>query len=128
MTPPHIQEEKSKETIIVFCLIGCLLFLFFKKYIFLYGVILLSIIGIWLPRETLLIHTYWMTFSKYLGKFNSFLILSISYIFILTPISFIQRIGNRDPLHLRNENKDKVKSYFTIENRKVDPERFDKMG
>lgn len=128
MTPNYLEEEKSKETIIVFALIGCILFLFFKMYILLYGVIMLSIIGKWLPRETMLIHTYWTTLSRYLIKISLFLILLVSYIFILTPISFLQKIGNRDPLQLKNEEKGKIITYFIEEPRKVDAEKFDKMS
>ncbi len=128
MTPKYLEEEKSKETIIVFALIGCILFLFFKKYILIYGVIMLGIIGRWLPRETLLIHTYWSSLSRYLIKMSWFLILSLSYIFILTPISFLQKIGNRDPLLLKNDEKEKIDSYYVQAPRKVDPEKFDKMS
>ena len=122
------QEDKSKDTIIVFALVGTILFLLFKKNIFLYGVIILSIISIWLPQARILIHTYWMTLSNYLGRFNSFILLSISYIFILTPISFLQKIGDRDILRLKNNDKTKVKSYFIDEPHKIDPALFDKMG
>ena len=125
--PDQIQEEKSKDTIIVFVLMGCILFLLFKKSILIYGVIMLSIIGIWLPKETLLIHVYWMTLSKYFSKIGAFILLTVSYLFILTPISFIQKIGDRDPLKLKVDKK-KVDTYFKEKPRKVDPSRFEKMG
>ena len=123
----QIQEEKSKDTIIVFVLIGCILFLLFKKSILIYGVIMLCIMGIWLPKETLLIHVYWMTLSKYFSRIGSFILLAVVYIFILTPISFIQKIGDRDLLKLKID-KNKVDTYFKVKRRKVDPSRFEKMG
>lgn len=59
----------------------------------------------------------WMKFGKLLGNFNAGIILSVLFLFLLTPISFLKRLFEKKP------SKDSNTSWVEVENDLVN---FDK--
>lgn len=54
--------------------------------------------SIWIIKQ---IYTLWMAFAKILGKINTFIILSIIYVVLISPIGLILRIFKKDILNLK---------------------------
>ncbi|MBF0228843.1 MAG: hypothetical protein HQK63_04535 [Desulfamplus sp.] len=55
----------------------------------------------------------WFGLSSILGRYSSSTILTILFIFIVIPISYLRRISDSDPLQLKKWRKDQESS-FTI--------------
>jgi hypothetical protein len=75
----------SKERTIVFLIIAL-------------SVLLLSAIS---ERAAVAINTGWLWFGEKAGRVNAAILLFLVYYLILTPLAFLSRIGNKDPLKLK---------------------------
>jgi hypothetical protein len=53
-------------------------------------------IGIISSRLTLMIHRAWMAFAKALGFLNSRILLTLMYVFFLTPLALLRRAVGRE--------------------------------
>lgn len=62
----------------------------------------------------LLLHPYrgWMWLGSKIGFVTNRILLMIVFLFVITPIGWIRRIFERDPLHLKFDSS--ARSYFTI--------------
>ena len=79
----------SKERTIVFLIIAL-------------SVLLLSAIS---KRAAVAINTGWLWFGEKVGRINARILLFLVYYLLLTPIAFLSRIGNKDPLKLKAPEK-----------------------
>lgn len=61
----------------------------------------------------------WLSFAHILGKFNSTVILSLSFFLVLTPLALLRKVFVRNPLDLR---KGKQQSLFRIRNHRYTPQ------
>lgn len=96
----------SIKTINVLTLAVLIAYLIFSAPWLLWVAVFLTLGNAFESRITGAIAVYWMKFAVALGAFNSKLILTLTFYFILTPLAFIYRIFNRD-----------IVNYFQIKNR-----------
>ena len=88
------QEYKTILVMVIgFSIIG---YLFKLKWLFYFslGVLIISIIN---NRMANLIADLWMKFGKAIGAINSKIILSVFFVFILTPLAYIKRMFGHTP-------------------------------
>lgn len=74
--------------------------------------IILIFSAVILPKILLPFYRVWMRLGKTLGKINSFIVLSLIFYFVLTPLGIIRRalkIDSRKFAHRRNENSHWIK-------------------
>ena len=72
---------------------------------------LFLIIGIANPNLMRKIYFIWMKIGEILGWFNSKIILSIVFAFVLIPIAILMRLVQYDPLSLKRKNLHSYKIY-----------------
>ena len=72
---------------------------------------LFLIIGISNPNLMKKIYFIWMKIGEILGWFNSKIILSIVFTFVLIPIAILMRLVKYDPLSLKRKNLHSYKIY-----------------
>lgn len=109
----HMNREKHLETILV--LVSALLVFFWlshKPYLLL-GAIILAIIGIFIPFLADKIHWAWMKLAHIMGYVMSKVLLTLVYVVVLLPLSFLSRaFGNKNGIRL----KPGAQSYFKDRN------------
>lgn len=88
-------------------------FIFKLKVLFYFsiGVLFISIIS---NRSAKNISKLWMGIGKYIGAINSKIILSIFFVFILIPLSYLKKIFGPRPKQKKNTNWVRVKEDETI--------------
>lgn len=67
--------------------------------------IIAAVLGLWgllLPASLRPVYRGWMRVALVLGKVNSYLLLSIVFIFIFSPIGMLRRLFGYDPLRLKS--------------------------
>lgn len=100
-----MDKEKGLETIIVLALVSLLAFIKFDINWLLYVSIGLLIISIISKKLTIVIGKGWFSFSQYFGVVMNYIIMFIIFYFILTPLSFFQRLfGSNQILKKGNED------------------------
>lgn len=99
-----MNREKALESIIVLVL-ACLFayWRFELNWLVYLSLVLLSISFI-SKKLTLLIGKGWFAFSHYLGVTMNFVIMFVIFYFILTPLSFFQRLMGKNPISKSAEN------------------------
>ena len=110
-------------TVLSVVLIGA--YLIFGSRWLIWAALLLSLGNAFESRITAAIARYWMKFAAVLGRFNSRLILTMTYFLVLTPVAFFFRLFN-SPLvdHFR---ANKRASYFDALNKTYRKSDFEKM-
>ncbi|MEW6239067.1 MAG: SxtJ family membrane protein [Candidatus Omnitrophota bacterium] len=77
------------------------------------------------PENLRTVYKYWMKFALFLGWLNSRIILFLIFFFMFIPISVIQRIIGRDPMHRIFEPE--AKSYWIDRSQeKYNPKHFER--
>ena len=66
---------------------------------------LLVITGAVAPQRLRPVYRVWMAFGDVLGRFNSIIILSLTYYAVITPMGFVMRLLGKDPMHRRFERE-----------------------
>lgn len=84
-----------------------------QKSIFLIPITILLVIAMTAPILFRPFAILWFGLSSTLGRYSSTLILTILFIFIVIPISYVRRMSNSDSLQLKKWRKDQESS-FTI--------------
>ena len=101
-------KQEHKTILILVTGFTIISFIFKLKWLFYLsiGIFSISIFSTSIAKK---IATLWMDVGKYMGAFNSKIILSIFFLFILTPISFIKKILVPTPKQNKNTNWIRVK-------------------
>ena len=109
-----------------FLIISILLFIYEKPSAsyFLGTGLLFQFIAQVFPIIFLPLQKIWMTFAVLMGFVMTRVILSILFYFVITPISFVSKIFQKDFLNLKIE-KDK-KSYWNLRNENYDKSSTEK--
>lgn len=79
--------------------------------------IAIPIVGEWIVKG-------WFKIAEILGAINGRILLSIVFFLILSPIAFLSRMGRKNPLSLKSENKE---SAFTERNHLYTPKDLDQV-
>jgi len=103
-----MNREKALETVIVLALVSLLAFFKFHLNWLIYVAIGLLVISFISKKLTIIIGKAWFSFSHYFGMVMNTIIMCIIFYFVLTPLSFFQRLTGKNQI-LRKEKGD---SYF----------------
>ena len=118
-------RKKDLETVLVLSLVCVVLYLIFDREFFVFGAMVLLIVGLVFKKITSKISDLWLGFSEIIGKFNTKIILSVIYYCVLTPVAFVYRIFHKDHLNLlKNPSKS---SYFISRDKTFIADDFEKM-
>jgi hypothetical protein len=119
------EQLKAYKSIVTMVIGFLVLFLLFKKTVLLYlavGVFLVSALS---PVAAEFVYKWWMKLAMLLGKINSTILLTLIFFVLLTPIAWLYRLFNKDPLQLKkNFNKP---SYFISRNHTYTKADLEKM-
>ena len=105
------QEYKTILVLVIGFTIISFIFKLKGLFYFSLGVLLISIISNRIAKQ---IAKLWMDVGKYMGAINSKIILSVFFVFILIPLSYIKRMFGRAPKKNKNTNCIRVKEDETI--------------
>jgi uncharacterized membrane protein len=119
------EQLKAYKGIITMVIGFLVLFLLLKKTVLLYlaaGIFSVSALS---PIAIEFIYKWWMKLAMLLGKINSTILLTLIFFVLLTPIAWLYRLFNKDPLQLKkNFNKP---SYFISRNHTYTKADLEKM-
>lgn len=107
------KQPQPIETMAVLALAALVLYLWLNHIYLLYAAILLLLTGIFLKPVSEFIHRNWMQLAHVLGKINGVILLGILFFLVLTPLSWVYRLFNKDHLKLKKGESD---SYLTQRN------------
>ncbi len=68
--------------------------------------IILSLIGLFIPKLAKLFHRGWMRFAFALGYINSRILLTLIYLILFVPYGIVSRLFGRDPLQIRKKESE----------------------
>lgn len=77
--------------------------------LFLTALLFLSL-GIFAPKALVPLEKYWMIFAEKISIVSTFILVLISFFFVLTPIAFLLKILGKDPIE-KGPDKDR-KTYW----------------
>lgn len=118
------KQPQPIETMAVLALAAIALYLWLSHIYLLYAGILLLLTGIFLKPVSAVIHRGWMHLAHVLGKINGFMLLSILFFVVLTPLAWVYRLFNKDQLKLK---KGTTETYFTTRNHTFTGKDLEKM-
>lgn len=93
--------QKIYRNILVLIAGFCALHLLFGGKVFLGIALSVLLLSAWSEKAAMFIEKGWLLFGEKVGKVNAIVLLFLIYYLILTPIAFLSRIGNQDPLQLK---------------------------
>lgn len=91
-------REKDLETMATLAMAALLFSFVFHKTFLAVSAFGLLIIGLFFKKAAAGLSAAWLNFSLVIGHFNTRLLLGLVYYLFLTPLAFVFRIFNRDPL------------------------------
>lgn len=107
-----MKREKGLETIVALTLVSLIVFITLHSIWFIYLGLGLLAIGILSRNATIAIGKYWFLFSFYFGSVMNYVIMFLIFSFVLTPVSFLQRLFG----HNKILKKKKGESNFHVRN------------
>jgi len=113
------------ETLTVLAAVLLVLNVFFHHQLFVYGAILLLVTGLFIRPLASMVTKAWLKFSCLLGAINTKIILSLVFFLILTPLAYLFRLFNENPLQLARKSKNQ--SLYHDRNYKYAKADFEKM-
>jgi hypothetical protein len=66
----------------------------------------LLLLGVALPPALGPVYKGWMAFARVLGAVNTFVLMSLLFFLVITPLAVVLRLLGRDPLHRKVGQKD----------------------
>ena len=104
----NVTKNQSKDTILAFILIFCIVSLVKKELAFTYGILGLSLLAMTLPQLFKPFAWMWFSFAEVMGTIMSKILLGIIFFGIITPLTFIIKIMGVDSMRIKlwknNEN------------------------
>lgn len=120
----EIDRLTTLKTISVLTLVVLIVYLVFGTKWLLWVALLLTLGNTFENRFITAMAFYWMKFADVLGAFNSKIILTVTFYFILTPLALVYRIFNRPLVYHFRANK--RQSYFEDLKKIYTPADFEK--
>lgn len=105
----NTEREKGLETILVLTLVSLIAFIMLHAVWFIYLALGLLAIGILSKKITIAIGKYWFLFSFYFGSIMNYVIMFLIFSFILTPVSFLQRLVGHNKILKKKKNESNFK-------------------
>jgi hypothetical protein len=113
-------RSKELETTLIIILGLIVLSLYFEQYRLLYLGLSIGFLSLLSPRIGKYLHLFWIALADKLGLVSSYIILTLIFVLILIPLSFLYKIFNKDPLQL----KDRYQSYWHYREKKFEEKDF----
>ena len=116
MSTVKVTRETQKDTAMAICLLLIGLSLYFKDSSFSIGGAIILFIAMTVPNLLKLPTFLWFSLSELLGVVSSKIILTIVFIFVVTPIALLMRVLGKDHLKMNATGdesafNDRVKQY-----------------
>lgn len=118
-------RTRDLETLAVLSLFFLALASFTHRDYPMYVAMALLVIALFIRPAAAIITKRWLAGAALLGRLNSMIILTIVFYLILTPLSFVYRLFNRDPLGILPQKK--TGSLFTVREHTFVKEDLEKM-
>jgi hypothetical protein len=96
-----MKKEKTLEAMLVIATGMMLIYFWKQERVFLYIAAATGIAGILIKPLAVFIAAGWYKAGELLGTVVSKVVLTLVFVFLLTPIALLYRIFNKDPLHLK---------------------------
>lgn len=108
------EADKAKAQLVIVTGLVVIYFIFKARYPWLlYVAAAIGVLSIAVPVVGDLIVKGWFKLAEVLGAINGRILLSLIFFLILFPIAVLSRMGRKNPLGMKSENKD---SAFTERN------------
>lgn len=91
-------REKGLETIIVLVLASIFIYWKFDVHWLIYLAFALLVIAVISKQLTEIIGKLWFLFSHYFGMLMNYIIMFLIFYIVLTPLSFFQRLANKNQI------------------------------
>lgn len=117
-----INKKENPSTPIILAYILLLFSVLFNLKILFFISLLLFIISTISNKINHKISFVWSKFANFISVINTKILLFLVYFFILTPISLIYRLCNKNSM---NRKINDIKSYFFLRNHKYQPSDFE---
>jgi hypothetical protein len=117
------KNYQSKETVLVITVGFLILHLVFKGRVFLYCALVIGLAGVfsfWLSEK---IDWVWMKLSLLLGKVSNTVLLTIIFLFVLTPVGLIRRMRGKG----LGKFDDRATSNFSVRDHAFEKGDFEKV-
>ena len=110
-----LNHKKNLEAILAIC-VGLLVFFWiFGNHYFLIASTVIGVAGLLSSFLAEKIAWFWYKLAAVLGKINGFILLTILFYLILTPIALLSKLFKKDELQLKKKNNSNA-SYFVERN------------
>ena len=120
-----MNKEQELKTIIVLSLAWLILFIIFKIKIFLFLTALFLLLALFGGKPSYLIAKGWLKFANIIGKFNTKVIIFITFYLFIAPFAIIYRIFNKKQVNDFFNKKEK--SYFKDINKKYEKKDLEQL-
>ena len=101
------EADKAKAQLVIVTGLVVIYFIFSARYPWiLYAAAAIGVVSIAIPTVGNLIVKGWFKIAEVLGAINGRILLSIIFFVFLFPIAVLSRMGRKNPLSLKSENKD----------------------
>ena len=114
-------KKKHIETLLVICLFLVFLGRLYRSWNFLYVALGISVLGLLWKRFRELVHWWWMKLAEIMGYCTGKILLSIVFVLVVIPFSFLARLRGKISLRL----KAGADTYFIQRNHQYLPKDFD---
>lgn len=123
-----IAEEKRRKdlwAVLAFACFVSILYVIFKQKFFAIAALTVLALSLFYDAFASAISVTWSKFALIISRVNTTILLSLIFFLILTPLAFLYRIFNRNPLRLKRDAGSK--SYFFDRDHVFKKEDFEKI-
>ena len=103
--PKQVTLNQAKDVGLALTFLFLLVFLISRNDAFLFAGMILLLATALYPRAFTVIGRYWFGLALLLSEISAFVIFSVLFYGLITPIGMVQRLFGRDPLFLRKWKK-----------------------
>lgn len=94
----------EKDSVIAVIILLLLLFILFKNRIWVYAALAVAVISLLFSPVTHYVHSLWTFLSEIMGRISGTIILTLVFIFILTPTAILKKWFGKKDMVLKKKN------------------------
>lgn len=96
---PRPTEREVRQSVLVITIGFTVLYLFFHAQWMAVMAVAVAVAGLFVPALARMITTAWLGLAHALGRVNAFVLLSLVFFLIVTPLAWVRRVLGRDGFH-----------------------------